>query len=145
MRRFLITAKSFTGSAELIYNDEGLIGSIDMADTNMTPEQRHIFKAAVPLTTKHIEHEGHALVKCTIVEAEFEVSMEDFIREYPYKRNTHLIAAEWQKLTKSEQVQSVLEAKEYRKYCDKNSHWYKPMIAATWLKRKEFLNEWKKL
>lgn len=144
MRRFLITSTKFSGTAELDYNAEGWLAVINMTDTNMQPEIRLAFIRNVPLTITHLECGGHGLKSCTIVEKDITVTLEDFIQEYPYKRNMHLLPDRWKKLTKSEQVIAVSAASDYRKYLQRNT-WCSPRIADAWLKNKEFLNDWKKL
>jgi hypothetical protein len=80
-----------------------------------------------------------------IKEEDFDISLEDFEREYPYSRNYHLLKALWPKLPKKEKVLAYFAAIQYRKYCERNAHWYKPKIAETWIKKQEYKNDWRKM
>lgn len=142
MRKFLVTAKSYTGVAELVYNQEGYIATIDIAETNMTPELRFKFKAAVPVTTKHLETGGHNLAKCTIVEAGFEATFEMFWNTYNKKINKLRSQQIWQKLTKTEQVQAFYGIKNYDVFLKKND-WRSKADPETYLRNKYWLNEYK--
>ena len=142
MRRFLLTNSKFKGQVELVYNIDGHIQRIDLSETDMTVEQRYGAVCKVPLTIHHLENKVGLHESTIVVEAEFEVSFEEFWREYPYKRNRHLAEAYWQKMDKTSQVLAWIAAKAYRKYCEKNSKWYNPQIAETWLKKKEYQNQW---
>lgn len=142
MRRFLITSDKFTGTAELIYNDGDLLTCIDMRQAAMPAETIAAFKRAVPVAASGI---STAFTTGTmVVEADFEVSLEDFKREYPYSRNYHLLDDRWKKMSKTDQVKAYYASIEYRKYCKRES-WYKPMIADSWLCNKEYKNDWRKM
>lgn len=139
MKRLIITSTKFEGKAELIYHSGRLV-TIDISNAVMSDDVVVAFKRAVPVYMDSLAKsfgEG-----TTIVEAEYEVTFDDFIREYPYKRNTHLAREHWPKMGKDDQVKAFFAAIDYRKYCDRNK-WYNPKIAEGWLKKKEFLNDWK--
>lgn len=142
MRRFLITSEKYTGTAELIYNDDDMLTCIDLRQTAMPADTIAAFKRAVPVMVAGISTAFTA--GTTVVEADFEVSLEDFKREYPYSRNYHLLDDRWKKMSKTDQVQAYYAAIEYRKYC-KRENWYKPMIADSWLCNKEYKNDWRKM
>lgn len=144
MKRFLVSSPAFTGDAELFYDDSGRLVRIDVMNTNMAASVVQLFKAKVPANLLELE-EAFAGSKATIVAAEFEISLADFEREYPYKRNMHLLPAIWAKMDKTAQVTAYYAAIEYRKYCDRNKAWYNAKIAAAWLKNREYLNDWKKM
>jgi len=142
MRRFLITSPKVIGTAEIWYNFEGVLCKIDLLHTNMNFEQiKYLFTNLSPdietfrgmLSASSLE----------IKEVAFEITVEDFLHEYPYSRNTHLVREWWPKATKKEQTRAFFAAIEYRNYCQRNAHWYKPKIAIGWLQKKEYLNDWK--
>lgn len=144
MRRFLLSSPVYTGSVEIIYNEAGLLVLLDLrGTTGITPGGIGQLKSAIPVDIQNIERLGE-LKSITCVEADFSVYLADFEREYPYKRNMHLLPEIWQKMDKTAQVLAWKAAQDYRKYCERNS-WYKPKIAAAWLKAKEYLNDWKTL
>lgn len=144
MRRFLITSPKFTGTIELWYNFEGLISNVDLNDAvldfkqlqyllhNLSPD---VIQFQGMLTGSNLE----------IKEVAFELSLDDFKREYPYSRNYHLLQPIWHTMSAKERVLSFFAAIQYRQYCERNKHWYKPKIAASWLQKKEFKNDWRKM
>lgn len=144
MKRYLITSTKYEGEVQAIYNSDGILLKIDFTAAKIAPELIAGFKRQLPVYSAELA-ESFKDNGTTIVEADFEITLDDFIREYPYKRNTHLLTAIWQKLPKTDQVIAYYAALEYRKYCDREKAWYKPKIAAAWLKNKEYLNDWKKM
>ncbi len=142
MRRFLITSDKFTGQVECIYSSADQLLCIDMRQAIMAADVLQAFKKAVPVYVSGFAAAFTA--GTTVVEAEFEISLDDFKREYPYSRNYHLLQKRWEKMTKTEQVKAYYAAIDYRKYCERNN-WVNPKIADGWLAAKEYLNDWKKL
>jgi hypothetical protein len=141
MRRFLVTSDKFGGTAELIYDTVSL-AVIDLRGCQITAETISAFKRAVPVLVADLATAFTA--GTTVVEADFEISLDDFKREYPYSRNYHLLDKRWSKLGKVDQVNAYYAAIEYRKYCQRNE-WYKPKIADSWLANGEYKNDWKKM
>lgn len=144
MKRFLITSPRFTGTAEIWYNFEGLLCHFDLNECVMDYNQiRYLLENISPdyETAKGLAA-GTAL---KMVEMPFEITREDFEREYPYSRNYHLLVPYWPRMPKKEQVIAFFGAIQYRKYCERNASWYKPKIAYSWLTKKEYLNDWRKM
>lgn len=145
MRRFFITSDKFAGSAELLYNEEGCLVFLDFRSTNITiGGVDQLLTAIIPARFTNLEGRLKQFNTLTCVEADFSVTLDDFKHEYPYSRNMHLLPDIWEKMTKTAQVLAWKAAKDYRDYCKRNS-WYKPKIAAAWLKAQEYLNDWKNL
>ncbi|KAA2245511.1 hypothetical protein F0L74_06010 [Chitinophaga agrisoli] len=145
MRLFYISSSQFKGSIELLYDESGKLMLFDLRGAkDVTPAGiNQLMTAVIPVFVTNIENRFKGLA-LTLVESEFTVSLDDFKQEYPYSRNMHLLPHEWDKMSKTNQVLAWKAAIEYRGYCQRNT-WYKPMIAATWLKKQEYLNDWKKL
>jgi hypothetical protein len=145
MRRFLITSPAYSGEAELIYDDSGRLIRMDVVKTNMPADLVRRFKEKI---AAHIDGLAQSFnnSSAVIVEADFEISLDDFKREYPYSRNYHLLAKRWDKMSKTEQVQAYYAAIEYRKYCQRNNV-VAPFIkiADSWLHNKEYKNDWRKM
>jgi hypothetical protein len=142
MRRFLIKGR-FKGKVEVIYDGNGLLRKIDFAGAELTAEAVKWFKARTAVRVENINEGFENYV--TIAEAEFETTFADFRREYPYTRNAHLAEKYWPTMTSSNQYRAFIEAVEYRKYCERNSNWYKPKMADKWLKEQQYLNNWREL
>lgn len=143
MRRFIVSSPAFAGNIDLVFREDVLI-KIDATNANLPPVIMRIFKEKAPVQIDELETAFKG-THATIVEADFEIKLEDFIRDYPYKRNTHLLPEIWNKMSKADQVLAWQAAGEYRKYCQRNQSWYKAKIAAAWLKAKEYLNNWREL
>jgi hypothetical protein len=142
MRRFELTSEAFKGTAEVWFNFEGLLCRMDFIDSELSYEQLlwlcknvspHIdtFAALLPKTIK-------------IKDVPFEITLDDFKREYGYSRNFHLLEPVWIKYNKKEIVLIYFRAIEYRKWRERNK-WCNPKIAASWLTQKQYLNDWKKM
>lgn len=144
MRKFLVTSPAWQGEAEIVYDQSGRLISLSNIGTNMSTDVISSFKKRVPA---HIDNMSEAFTgtQAVVVETDFNVSVDDFLHEYPYARNTHLTREYWPKMSRSDQVLAWMAAKDYADYCKRNSKWYKPKIADTWLKHKEYLNNWKTL
>lgn len=141
MTRFLLTSEKFTGSAEVWFDDNGSLARVDLITANMDFRQvAYLLKNTSPeISTFKGMLTGSGLV---ISEVPLVITVDDFIKEYPYKRNTHLVKEYWPKMAAKEQERAFFAAMEYRDYCQRNG-WYKPRIPETWLKKKEYLNNWK--
>lgn len=145
MRLYLISnTKKFKGAVSLVYDKDSILAKVDFTNTDLNSKQIGQMLKLISSSEGSIG-EGFKDADTIIVEGEFEVSFEDFMRNYPYKRNTHLALAYWNKMKKVDQVQAFVAAADYRKHCERERAWYKPKIAVAWLKNEEYLNDWKAL
>lgn len=142
MRRFLLTSEKFTGTAEVWYDFEGLLCHLNLTDCCMNYTQiKYLLQNLSPdVTTFHGMLTG---TNIKIEEKPFELTLEDFKREYPNSRNYHLLNDIWPKTGIKVQTKAYFAAIQYRKYCERNAHWYTPKIAAFWFSKKEYLNDWR--
>lgn len=142
---FLISnAKKYKGAVQVIYDMDGKLSKVDFSGTDL---QASDIEKMIKALSGHVDAiaVNFKSADTVIVEGEFEVSFDDFIREYGYKRNTHLAREYWSKMKKEDQALAFVAAGLYRKYCEREQVWYKPKIAVAWLKMKEYLNDWKNL
>lgn len=144
MKRFLLSSPNVKGNIEVLYDQKQLLFRLDFKSVILTREQLKFVKNRVPVMEENI-YEAFKETSLHVNEVPFEVTFEDFKREYPYKRNTHLAAVYWPRLSSSQQYQALVGAIEYRGYCERNKKWYNPQIPETWLKKQEFLNDWKSM
>jgi hypothetical protein len=143
MQRFLITnTDKFTGQAELVYNDKGTLCIINCADTDMDRQTMQHFKNVAPVTTNLLQEAFKS--PTIIVAADFVITFEAFYRDYPLKRNRYKAEKVWQKMNATEHIKAWHSLSSYKKYLSKNT-WQTPMIADTYLTRKEFETEWAKI
>lgn len=131
------------GSIEVHYDGNELLNTIFFR-AQLTAETLTWFKARISVTMDALEA-NFEKTTVKIEEKEFEVSFDDFKREYPYSRNMHLVAPMWPKMRTGEQYQIFISCPAYRRYCDRNKAWYKPMLPEKYIKTKQYLNHWDKL
>lgn len=146
MKLYLISnAKVFTGAVHAIYDAGGIIIKVDFSHCSMSSINKRQMLKAIP-ANEELLPEAFQSADTMIVQGDFEISFDDFMREYPYKRNTHLARAYWPKMKKEQQAQAFVAATEYRKFLSKEANsWQKPMISDKWLKTEQYLNDWKTL
>ena len=147
MKKYLLSSPSFTGTIELLYVDgENVL--VDFRNSVLSFKQKHWFLRNVAVLEIAIEEMVVAMKSVTCVQEDYVVSLDDFKREYPYQRNSHLLPPIWEKLSKSVQVMCVVSARKYRKWCErekqKNPN-YTPKIAAGWLRERQYINDWDNL
>lgn len=144
MRKISITSSSFTGDFQFTFLN-GLLITIDFSGSELADEQKGWILRHAPLTTETLAEFVQKGKNLLAVDIEYEYSVEDFKKDYPYSRNMHLIPPLWKKYSPTERYKIMVGTKEYIKYCDRNKDWYKPKIAEAWLKKKEYLNDWKNM
>lgn len=146
MRRFVISSDKFSGNIEVVFNEVGNLVLLDIRNASInTGGTKKLLQEIIPPHISVLEQYLRNVQGFVCIESEYEVSLEDFKKAYPYSRNMHLLPPIWEKMGKAEQIQSIKSASEYKTFCEKNAGWYKPRIAAAWLRAKEYLNDWKKL
>lgn len=147
MRLYHFTsAQNFKGYVEAIYDRNNLLWKISFAcATNLSKEGIDWFKKNIPVLQENLEERFAEIKNITVTEKEFEVTFDDFKREYPYSRNMHLALLDWNKETSSVQYEIFIGAIEYNKHCKKNDKWYKPMLPQRFIKDKEYKNNWQAL
>lgn len=144
MRRFIFTSHLYKGFVEAIYNVNGIIWKISFANAiDMNNDQIKWFKITIPVLIENMESQFAAASSVRIEEKDFEVSFDDFKREYPYKRNTHLALKTWNTLTSQKQYAAFMSAIAYRKFLQrKENAWQKPMLPDRFLKEEQWKNDW---
>lgn len=139
MRRFLITSPKFSGQAEVLYTDAGVLCKIDVVDTTMGDQLMHHFKAAIGVT---IDTMSLKLTTCIIVEADYEVTFDMFWKKYNKKINKARCILLWNKLNKTMEVQAYHGIDAYDKYLKKEG-WRNKADAETYLRNKYWENEYR--
>ncbi len=140
MKRILITSPHFTGEAELLFREDGVLCKIDMSGCNMRKATAFSFKNVVP---GHIDELQQAFTdkQVTVREAEYEVSFEMFWIAYAKKINKARAQPVWDKLSKSQQVSAWAGIKQYDKFL-KKENWRKKADPENYLRSAMWENEW---
>lgn len=141
MKRLLISAISFTGDAELWFDENGKLIRIDISKTNMHPEVLEDFKQVVPV---HISGMDKAFegIKCTITEADIIISFEQFWKKYNKKINKVRCLPLWNKLGQGEQLKAYTGLDKYIAFLKKET-WRTKLDPENYLKNKTWENEYK--
>lgn len=140
MKRFLITSPKFSGQAEVIYSDEGLLSRLDCQDTNMPPPLIAHFKSTVPVFLQDLAKSFSA--STIIVEAEYEITFDMFWKKYNKKINKSRCTLLWGKMNKALQVQAYFGIDGYDKYLLKEG-WRSKADPETYLRNKYWENEYR--
>ena len=142
MKRYILTSKQFKGKVEALYEGKGVLCRIDWAGATLTPEWVKWFKTGIPVMSEYI-YSNFKETPIIVTEADFEVTFEDFKKVYPRKRNTHLAAKYWPKLTTGNQYLAYLSAIAYSRHCDLKV--LAPefiMMPETFLRKEMWKNDW---
>lgn len=140
MKRFLITSPKYTGQAEILYNDSGVLCKIDCTDTNMSNQIIHHFKTSVPAKVEDLQNSFSS--QTTIIEAEYEVSFDMFWKKYNKKINKSRCILLWGKLNKAQQVLAYFGIDQYDRYLKKET-WRGKADPETYLRNGYWENEYK--
>ncbi len=142
MKRFLIKSDKFSGTAEIIYNDQGVLCYIDLRECKMTDETIVHFKRALPVNMAGLEKafsEG-----TTIVDSDITVTFEMFWKDYPLHRNRFKAVGVFSKMDAPGRVTAYYSLPGYKKYL-KRLGWQSAMIADRYLKEKHYETDWNSL
>lgn len=142
MRRFLITSPKFTGLAEAWYNDAGTLCKVDLTQAEMDEQITIHFIQSISTTIANI---GRKFSKETaIVETDYEISFEQFWKDYPLHRNRYKVEKVWNSISKANQVKAFHSLSSYKKYLSRQQ-WQSAMIGDRYLRDREFETEWNKI
>jgi hypothetical protein len=145
MKRYLLTSPDFNGEIEVVYRN-GRFVRLDFMEVDLSDKQTEWLLRNVPPLEAHLQDMVAITKKMVLVEREYQISLDDFKRAYPYKRNSHLLPPIWDKMTKTDQVLAELGARKYRQFVQrqhaKGFTEYTPMLATRFLKEQQWLNDW---
>ena len=142
MKRFIVTSLAWTGEAEIIYNENGLLVRISFEGC-VCPNHIKVvekFKGIVPVSKADLQM-AFSTTTATIVEADFEVNFDMFWKAYNKKLNRLRAVAIWNKISKTEQVKAYYGIPIYDKYLKKES-WRSKADPETYLRNKMYENEY---
>lgn len=141
MRRFLITSPSFTGEAEIVFDDNGRLIRFDVGKTNMPVSLVRGFKERIPAFINELEMAFKGL-RVTIVEVDFEINFDMWWEKYDKKINRKRCVPIWNKLNKSKQIKAYFGIEAYEKFLAR-INWRSKADPETYLRSEMFENEWR--
>lgn len=143
MRRFLLNIPNHKTAIELLYNSDGLLLRLNFNGLALSVEQVTWVKGRTPARVEDIEA-AFSVKNIDVREADLEITFDDFMREYPLKKNTHLARKYWPKMSSPKQMQAFYGAVDYRAFLAKPINNYRsPMLPDKWLRDEMYLNNWK--
>jgi hypothetical protein len=140
MKRYLLTSTKFTGTAELLYNQIGLLAQIDLTNTNMGADIIMAFKKSVPAQEANITTAFSESVN--IIAADVEITFKMFWDKYGKKINRLRSEALWNKMSLTERIEAYCGIADYDKYL-KKEQWRPKADPDTYLRNKYYQNEYK--
>lgn len=143
MRAFLITSPKFTGTAELVYNDAGVLVRIDTSGTDMNCSVMHKFKGAV---ATHIDNLRQSFTPgTTVIETGFEVTFEMFWNKYGYKVERKRTLALWNKMSQAQQVSAYFSIEAYERFLKRKGGKMEKKFPDSYLRSEAYETDWDKI
>lgn len=139
MKRFLISNPLFTGQAEVVFNDLGILCLLDVSNTNMTEKQVGYFKRQLPVKVDELQYAFNS--QTAIVEGSFEVNFDQFWKKYNKKINRSRCLLIWDKMDTSMQVKAYFGVEPYLRYL-KKTEWRAQADPEKYLRNKFWENEY---
>ena len=142
MKRFIVTSPSWTGEAEIVYNEAGKLVRISYEGSNIHELDgiSEAFKRMVPVFIADLKAVFEQ-TKATVVEADFEVNFDMFWKAYNLKHNKIRAVNLWNKLSKTDQVKAYFGVPIYDKFLKKEK-WRSKADPETYLRNKMYDNEY---
>lgn len=152
MKRFLLTAPSFTGAAILVYNEEGVLVALDLRQTNLTGKWAVWFYRNIPVYFDGNNETGEIGLEAFLngrkgakaVQEDVEITFEMFWEKYGKKINKKRCLPLWNKLTKAKQVAAYYGIWPYDRYLAGAGGWGRTKLdPENYLRNESWDNEWK--
>ncbi|HMP91907.1 MAG TPA: hypothetical protein PKD90_03495 [Phnomibacter sp.] len=140
MRRFILTSPRIVGHVSLLYNSQQQLCQVCMQEATITAPQCRYLLQHVPVTVNDMELFVKAH-KVTLVEADYEVSFDNFWSLYGKKINKARCLPLWAKLSKACQVKAWAGIKKYDAYLKANP-WRTKADPETYLRNRMWDNEY---
>lgn len=139
MKRYLLTSPKFSGQAELIYNDAGVLMHVALADVVMDAKTAEAFLRCVSGAADNVATKFSAAT--SIIESEVEVNFDMFWKAYGKKINKSRCMLLWNKMNKTMQAEAYVAIRKYNKYLHDNN-WRSKADPETYLRNQYWENEY---
>ena len=143
---YIITSINFAGEIELVYGADCSICSFELR-TDLTAEQLSRFFSRFPVNEAEIENYKKAK-NTTVYEIPEDFSFDAFWCNWCGKQaNKERAKLLWDKMAKKNKVSCMWSLKPYKRYCERNAHWYNPMYPDSYLSPRKpgYLNDYNKM
>lgn len=141
MRKFLVSSKKYSGTVEVVYNQD-VLQSLDFGTAELTAAQRSAFMSLLQV---RFDAFVDAMQKAgaVVVEDEYEVTFEQYWRQVRKKVNRARSQAVWDKLSKTNKVLALTSLPLYYKYLDRTGRY--EADPDRYLKDKYYETNWRAL
>ena len=143
MKAYLVTSPKFTGTAELLYNADGVLCRIDTTNTDMDATNVQLFKHAVApmlslLTSKFSPD-------TLFVESSFKVTFEMWFNKYGYKVDKKRAEKVWNTKSEADYVEAWFSVEPYERFLKRKGGKIEKMYPKTYLSSEAYKTEWDKI
>jgi hypothetical protein len=143
MRKFQITAPSFSGFVIFVYNADGFLEVVDVSNATLDLKQVDYIFHRAPLMAESLEH-FCSISKLECIEAEYEVTFDMFWERYNYKVEKKRTRDLWNKMSKMEQFKAFSSIAAYERFL-KRKQGLEKKYPDTYLRKESFETEWDKI
>jgi hypothetical protein len=140
MIRYLLTSPKVPGHIELVYKDNLMLASINTLEADLNYEQLDAIIKALPLHGDDIANLPKGL---KVTKADFEVSFDDFWKQYKKKVNRLRCETPFNKLSNADKVACIYSLREYYKCLQRTSR--KELDPENYIKNRSWENDWKSI
>jgi hypothetical protein len=151
MHKYLITFKGLPGEELTIsYNANARLMKIDASSApGISVKQIHFLKQQIPAELNEPMAQLTQLIEdckgaIEITQSEFDVDFNTFWEAYNYKRHKIPTQKLYEKLSYADKYKCITSIAGYDKYRSKKT-WLEKMLPDTWISKREFDTEWKKI
>lgn len=142
MKAFLVTSPKFSGTAEVVYNHDGVLIRIDTANTNLQGVDLEHFKRAVCADVAGLTSRFGA--DTIFVESAFEITFEMWFNKYDLKLDKERARKLWDNLSKTARARCYYSVEPYDRYL-KRKKGIEKMYPKTFLSSKAWETDWDKI
>lgn len=145
-KSYIITSTKFDGEIEIVYDEAGSVCGFELR-TQLNIEQLTKFFGKFPITENDIERYKKSN-DANIYEVPEDLSFDTFWLNWCGKQaNKERAKILWDKLPKKDKVRCMWSLKAYKRYMERNAHWYNPQYPDSYLSAKKagWLNDYNKM
>lgn len=144
MKKIIATAEGLDGEVHFVYDDNGMLLTLDFAHAELDEKQRNWFLERTPVLYSNNLPHAFGTNKLTFVSADYRISFDMFWEKYNKKFNKKRCEPLWNKLTKTKQVKAYYGISSYDKHLIKNP-WKTKADPETYLRKEYWENDWRNI
>ena len=108
MKHVHISAETYKGVVDLIYNDLGLLEKMDMSEASLTKEQQIWLLSSIPINIVTIKDINNISTKIKVTEIKLEITFDMAWNRYDDKQTSSKKKAliKWERMPESEKIKA---------------------------------------